>query len=497
MPNAAIYLRSSKDRHDVSISRQRRDLEKLAIAKDFTIVREYVDVVESAKTEFRPAFQDLIRDFKIAERGWDTLLVLDTSRLSRRRYVAQVFKHDAEKHGIKIMYAMMPDVDPMTNVILESIMEAMDEYHSLMSRQKGLAGMAENVRQGFRAGGKAPRGYDLEYFETGAIRDGKAVRKSKLRPNDDAHLIARYLKRRANGESRSVAKRALGLDINPTSLIGMEWNALTYAGHTVWNVHAERIGGAYKGGKKRRPRSEWHIKRDTHEALIPDEQAEAILHALENSTIGQAISKARAQGSPYLLTPYLEAPDGRTWQGMSRKYYRLPPTNGKKGRTVPLKPLEDAVLGQVMADARSPKFVKALVREARKIARRDYPARPLYREVVELNKKIARAAELALQMETTGPMMRLSEDLERRRQSILAEIAEIQKDSAARQAMANITEDQVAGILAEAVDEKAVLTSMVTRIELDPVSGDCQVQYSLPDCVSMASPRGFEPLLPP
>ncbi len=30
MPNAAIYLRSSKDRHDVSISRQREDLKKLA-----------------------------------------------------------------------------------------------------------------------------------------------------------------------------------------------------------------------------------------------------------------------------------------------------------------------------------------------------------------------------------------------------------------------------------------------------------------------------------
>jgi DNA invertase Pin-like site-specific DNA recombinase len=32
-------------------------LKKLAKAKGLTIVREYVDVVESAKTEFRPAFQ--------------------------------------------------------------------------------------------------------------------------------------------------------------------------------------------------------------------------------------------------------------------------------------------------------------------------------------------------------------------------------------------------------------------------------------------------------
>ena len=30
----------------------------------------------------------------------------------------------------------------------------------------------------------------------------------------------------------------------------MEWNALTYAGHTVWNVHNERTGDGYKDGEK-------------------------------------------------------------------------------------------------------------------------------------------------------------------------------------------------------------------------------------------------------
>jgi hypothetical protein len=35
--------------------------------------------------------------------------------------------------------------------------------------------MAENVRQGWRAGGKAPRGYELAHTATGAIRDGVPV----------------------------------------------------------------------------------------------------------------------------------------------------------------------------------------------------------------------------------------------------------------------------------------------------------------------------------
>jgi len=53
------------------------------------------------------------------------------------------------------------------------------------------------------------------------------------------------------------------------SLIGVEWNALTYAGHTVWNRHAPNGGGT-----KMRPRSSWQMTRDTHEALISDAEAE-------------------------------------------------------------------------------------------------------------------------------------------------------------------------------------------------------------------------------
>jgi site-specific DNA recombinase len=81
----------------------------------------------------------------------------------------------------------------------------MDEAHSMLSREKGLAGMAENVRRGHRAGGRAPIGYRLERQATGAMRDGAAVTKSKLAPSDHAPAIAAYLKARAAGEARAGA----------------------------------------------------------------------------------------------------------------------------------------------------------------------------------------------------------------------------------------------------------------------------------------------------
>jgi site-specific DNA recombinase len=218
----AIYLRSSKDRKDVSIDAQRRELKKLAADQGIIVTQEYSDVVESAKDENRPGFQRLLFDLKSQSRAWNTLLVVDTSRLSRRRYMAQVFKHEAKKRNIQILYSKLPESDPIADMVIVGVMEVFDELHSLMSKEKGLAGMAENVRQGYRAGGRAPKGYQLVKIPTGAMREGEAVTKSKLQPGKDAPVIARYLKMRAEGISRKRILQHLDLEIADTSAVGIE-----------------------------------------------------------------------------------------------------------------------------------------------------------------------------------------------------------------------------------------------------------------------------------
>src|SRR4029079_12625171 len=99
-----------------------------------------------------------------------------------------------------------------------------------------------------RAGGRAPRGYRLQYEETGAIREGAAVTKSKLVPGDDAVQVRAYLEHRARGLKRSRAMELAGVNWPASSLVAMDRNALVYAGHTVWNRSAERDGGRYGGG---------------------------------------------------------------------------------------------------------------------------------------------------------------------------------------------------------------------------------------------------------
>jgi site-specific DNA recombinase len=207
---AAMYLRSSKDRSDVSLAAQRHELEKLAISRSLTVVKAYEDAVESGSTDQRPGFIELGRALKNSSRGWDYLLVYDTSRIARRRYIAQAIKYEAKKRGVTILYARMPsDLDPVAEIVLESVFEAMDEAHSLMSREKGLAGMAENVRRGFRAGGRAPIGYELKALTTGTIREGSPVMKSKLVLGAKAQMIGEYLKDRADG----VPRRNVSMDL--------------------------------------------------------------------------------------------------------------------------------------------------------------------------------------------------------------------------------------------------------------------------------------------
>jgi site-specific DNA recombinase len=487
---AALYLRSSKDRSDVSIDAQRRALTQLAADRGLLVVREYSDTVESGKDEDRPGFQALLADLRNRARGWSTLLLLDTSRLARRQHIAMVFEHEADKQGVRILYKSVPDAgDIVTNMFTKSILQAVDELHSLTSRQKGLAGMAENVRQGFRAGGRAPKGYHLVKIPTGTIRDGDEVHKSKLEPDETAPAVAKYMGLRARGTPRSRAAHEAGLTVADTSLIGMEANALTYAGHTVWNTHNEYARGGYKGGNKRRPRTEWVIKRDTHKALISDAEAETILQLLESGKRQYGRVK-----TDYLLAGLLMAPDGNKWRGEGESYrYRV---TGTRGKYVNAQEMERAVWEQVVADTGSDEFVRRLVAETRRRQKKPgNESKALHKDVVALNAQIARMMELAGQMTIAAPALRKVEELECRRQAIVAEIGRLDRERAAEEAMAGITEAQVRTILADVLagtGKRQVLDSLLERVTLDPSTLEARVEYRIEYRQKLASPRQCE-----
>lgn len=484
---AACYLRSSKDRHDVSIDAQRRELRALAKSRGLTITAEFVDVVESGKDVDRDGYKQLVAAVHDRARGWDTLFVLDTSRLSRRRVISIVFEeHDCKRNGVRVIYKSLPDSDPLSEMLLKSILQTMDEHHSILSRQKGLAGMAENVRAGFRAGGRAPFGYQLERVDTGAVREGAPVVKSRLIPNADAPAMRTYLRARAKGTSRALAAREAGLTMPANTLVGIEWNALTYAGHTVWNVHNERQPGVgYPDGRKRRPRAEWMIQRGTHKALITERQAEQVLGRLE---VG-AGKRVRRRGDTYLLSGILRAPDGTAWHGAGLGRYRYERA-GVPSAYVRASEIEQPVVRKVMEDLQAPATVLALTRAAQAQASEleGDPATELRKAAKAAQAKIDRMLELAAGMDDPAPVLRKVEQLEQERAGIAARIAHAEAAYVERSYLSKITEHHVRALLVDFAREiqqadrphlKEALARMVDRIELDPATLACVIHYRI------------------
>lgn len=489
--NAAAYARSSKDRKDVSIEAQLRQLRDLARSQGKRLVREFTDRVFSGADENRPGFKTLLAEIRSSTRDWWTLYLLDTSRLSRRRLTALLFEeHECKRRGIKIVYKSIPEADPITEMLLKSILQAMDEFHSLVSRAKGLAGMAENIHQGWRAGGRAPIGYRLKRIPTGAMRDGELVTKSVLEPGPDAPAVQAYLKGRARGVARSQLVTMAGLgEIGKSSLVDLDWNALTYAGHTVWNRHADQGTGV-----KRRPRAEWLIKRDTHPALITDAEAEAILARMESGR------RPRYQtGSVYLLSGLLEASDGRPWHGKGQGLY------GLGSKSIAAYRVERAVLAKLASDLRSPEFIQCLVRQTQATLRADPDedigelAR-LSKERAGIDRRIERLTGLLCETDTPAPLLRQIVKFEAERQGIEDAIAAAKRRIEEAKAVHLITPEHVRRLLEDMAENlaalpkpelKAFVVGIVARVTLDPGESSCCIHYRIPLVTGdlVASPR--------
>lgn len=233
------------------------------------------------------------------------ILAIDSSRLARDTDLAGVINYEVRKAGARIEYSKIPGGgNAAMDVLVAGVMRAIDAFHSLISKEKSLAGMRTNIELSHRAGGRAPLGYAVKHVATGALRQGEPVRKSH--PVLDpawAPRVKRYLELRARNAARGEAARKSGLAEKPqTSLIGVERNALVYAGIVAWNKHTDRKLGAEH---RYRPRSEWVIQSGTHEALITENAAEKLME--------RAFPKTRAKRGPsgrFLLTGFLFTPSG-------------------------------------------------------------------------------------------------------------------------------------------------------------------------------------------
>lgn len=424
---AALYLRSSKDRHDVSVDSQSRELRKFAKKSGDIVVAEFSDRVESAKTDDRPGFQAMIAEAKKKNCQFRAVYCYDTSRFSRRQYHAQLYKHLLKSLGVELVFLKLPKTDTILDPIIESLMEAFDEFHSQKSKIDGLRGMRENIKQGWRAGGRAILGYKLDKQVVG-IREGQPLTKSKLVPDHKTFIeVQKYLKGRARGESRRDLQAQMTIDVPYSSLVYLEDSALTFAGHTVWNRHREFVDGAYSGtGTGRyRPRDNWEIHRDTHEAAISDEEAEAVFRERDK----QKKRQSRYRRNHYLLSCLVKCKCGANIDGAGG-YYRCHNRCGIG--SIKKETLERAVLDELFASVFTGAVVANLKAQIRRLfdenqPRQNHLRRQLRKEIKYVDSQIGELAGMLTEVKHRRPLIQRIDALEDERKELKLRLSDHEK----------------------------------------------------------------------
>jgi len=468
----ALYLRSSKDRHDVSVESQRREIELYVASCGDIVVDHFVDKVESAKTANRPAFQEMMGEVKSKNCRFQRIYCYDTSRFSRRIYDAQLYKHLLKKNDIELLFLKLPKTDPLMDSILESLMEIFDEFHSQKSKMDGLRGMRENVNQGWRAGGQAPIGYKLEKTVVGT-RDGEPISKSKLIPDPKIFdVIKQYMTGRIQGIARAHLLRELDIVIPKSSLIYIEEGALTYAGHTVWNRHNETVDGKYKGGKRYRDRSEWVVQKNTHEAMISEKDAETLLTLREK----ERASRKRRRISVYLLTGLVQCKCGANLTGDSG-YYRCQKRCGKRG--IKKDTLEQVFINFVFDQLFSTSSIDALKKSIHKNTINSKSKKPsrideLNKQLKTLDREINSVIDLVQQVTHKRTLLSRIDTLEEERAGVEAELNAIEASPVSK--VINAPQKDISRFLksykktfqdGNIEKKKAVLSSLISKAILD------------------------------
>ena len=256
-----LYARVSSEKQaekDLSLPAQLKALRDYAIAREWTIVHEYVDAAESARSADRPQFQEMIAKSKQKNPEFQAILVWKLNRFARNREDSIVFKSLLRKKGIQVISINEKFEDNATGKLMEAIVEAMDEFYSANLAQDTVRGMRENASRGFWNGGREPYGYKVIKVEVGKNQKNKLV----VVPHE-AEVVKRIFMLCFHGQG----VKAIGKTLNNDNLRrrnGKPWNTSTigyilknetYTGTVVWRDHK----------KKNEPIR----KVDAHEAIVP------------------------------------------------------------------------------------------------------------------------------------------------------------------------------------------------------------------------------------
>ena len=167
-----IYARYSSDsQREESIEGQLRECYAFAEKQGISIIDTYIDRALSAKTDNRPAFQQMIKDSD--KQKFDLVIVWKLDRFARNRYDSARYKNTLKKNNVKVVSATETISQNAEGILLESMLEGYAEYYSVELSEKVTRGMTENALKCKFNGGTVPIGYVInkdQMFEVDPVK---------------------------------------------------------------------------------------------------------------------------------------------------------------------------------------------------------------------------------------------------------------------------------------------------------------------------------------
>jgi site-specific DNA recombinase len=369
IPRVAIYARCSAEKQaekDLSIPAQLDCCRAGAKQRGWEIVAEYIDAAESATTDDRPQFREMIAAARQKPAPFDYIIVWKFSRFSRNREDSVLYKRMLERNRVRVVSLNEPVDDSPAGRMLEAILESVDEFYSQNLAQDISRGLRKNASMGFRNGGPPPIGYRKK--RTGPSEGAPRI---VLEPDPQwAPLVQRIFRMALAGEGVTAiaatlhaegARTPRGKSLLKTTVHKILTNDL-YKGVSTWGVKRT-------GLQKHKPSDPIRVE-DAHEGLVTPEEFGQVQRML--AIRAPDVVSPNTLANDYLLGGLIVcARCGGLFIGHNARSgaYRYYACQSKKklgaeacgAKALPKAETEAAVIGLLRDELLTPAYIKQLV----------------------------------------------------------------------------------------------------------------------------------------
>ncbi len=498
--NIALYVRVSSDKQDVdlSVSAQLRALREYAAKHGYTIVREFVDEAETARTTVRPAFREMIALAKSNHPPFGAIIVWKYNRFTRNRTDSVTIKSLLQKKGVQVISINEPVDDSAAGQLLEGVIECIDEFYSANMGEDIKRGMRETAERGFFVGSRPPDG-----FRRVPARDGAKMRNTLELEGEDSvrvRLIRRMFDMADNDTGCKEIAQTLNREGFCTST-GKRWSKTAvhkiltneaYCGTLVWGGRPGHQ--AIKSGTPPvRVENAWPT-------IVSSETFNRVQQKM--AARGPRIIHPRSVASPYLLSGLLFCSCGAAMTGRSAKsqqyFYYMCSKSFKQGkdacdaRTLPKDQVErliiDKLKQRVLTDLNMEELVRLVNEELGSAHEVLYQKlNDIDAEIKDVEARLARLWDVLetgkLDLNDLSPRIRelrvRQDELRKARLQVEADFVVHEVAPVDTQLVKQYAQD-LKSLLEEAEfsERKAFLRSFVKRIEIK--KGQVIVHYNLP-----------------